>query len=258
MTEIITNPFYETFMELCAKSLDRIRLCAPYIKLNVVLDVLVNKKSRVPVDVITKVNLKDYHSKVSDVDALRNTLLDGGRVYNCSNLHAKAYIFDETLCAISSANLTVSGLRRNAECGVLTDDAGIVNEVLRFYNGIIEREDVGRISEQNLDEISDLLIRIPPVPAIVYPRMDLSEPSDENQNAISEGLSGWKRDVFLLLGQFDETFTTAEVGIIARQLDDKYPRNNYREAKVRQVLQQLRDLGLIEFTSPGVYKKLWI
>jgi type II restriction enzyme len=88
--------------------------------------------------------------------------------------------------------------------------------------------------------------------------MDISVIPDENLNAVSEGLSGWKRDVFLTLGQFDETFKTAEVSIIAQQLGDKYPYNNYREAKVRQVLQQLRDLGLVEFTSPGVYRRLWV
>ena len=258
MIEIITNPFYETFMELCTKSQQSIRLCAPYIKSDVVADILASKQDGVPIDMITKVNLRDYHSKVSDLEALRFTLLGGGRVYNCSNLHAKAYIFDDKLCVISSANLTIFGLRRNAECGVLTDNARVVNEVLTFYNGVVNRDDVGRISEQNIEEISDLLSRIPPAPPIVYPRMDLSVPSDENLNAISEGLSGWKRNVFLSLGQFDETFTTTEVSILAQQLGEKYPKNNYREAKVRQVLQQLRDLGLIEFTSPGIYKKLWV
>ncbi|WP_242971631.1 hypothetical protein [Acetivibrio saccincola] len=27
---------------------------------------------------------------------------------------------------------------------------------------------------------------------------------------------------------------------------------------MRQILQQLRDIGLIEFTSPGIYKRLWV
>jgi len=29
------------------------------------------------------------------------------------------------------------------------------------------------------------------------------------------------------------------------------------EAKIRQQLQELRDLGLIEFIDRGVYRKLW-
>jgi len=258
MNDFITNPYYDNFMEQCSNASESIKLSAPFVKSDVVADVLGNKQPDTSISLITKINLRDYHSRVSDIESLQQTLLHGGHIYNCSNLHAKIYIFDDRDCIISSANLTQSGQRRNAECGVLTNDTGVVNEVLRFYNGIIEREDVGKITVRNVEEISDLLTRIPPVPQIVYPRMDLSEPSDENLYAICEGLTGWKRDVFLSLGQFGETFTTAEVSSIAQQLGDKYPHNNFREAKVRQILQQLRDLGLIEFTSPGIYQKLWI
>jgi len=245
-------------MEQCSTASESIKLCAPYVKSNIVDDIFLNKLPETSISLITKINLRDYHNKVSDVESLRQTLFYGGHVYNCSNLHAKIYIFDDNNCIISSANLTQSGLRRNAECGVFTDDAELVSEVLRFYNGLIEREDVSKISTQNVDEISDLLIRIPPTPAIVYPRINLSESSDSNLIAISEGLSGWKHDVFMSLGQFGESFTTVEVAVIAQQLGARYPHNNNREAKVRQILQQLRDLGLIEFTSPGIYKKLWV
>ena len=86
----------------------------------------------------------------------------------------------------------------------------------------------------------------------------MSEASDSNLLAITDNLSEWKRDVFLTLGQFDDEFTTSEITIIAEQLRTHYPRNNNREAKVRQILQQLRDLGLVEFVRPGVYRKLWI
>ena len=61
-----------------------------------------------------------------------------------------------------------------------------------------------------------------------------------------------------MLENFKETFTSAEVAVMADRIKSEYPDNHNREAKIRQVLQQLRDLGLIEFTSPGVYKKLWI
>ena len=39
------------------------------------------------------------------------------------------------------------------------------------------------------------------------------------------------------------------------QLKARHPRNNNVEAKIRQQLQFLRDKGLIEFISPGVYRK---
>ena len=259
MLEVITNPIYEKFMLLCANTKKSIKLCAPYIKADVFSDLLDAKNDTASIDLITKINLRDYHNKVSDLDAVRQTLHNGGNVYNCSNLHAKVYIFDDSQCIITSANLSASGFKRNAECGLLTDDMTIVNSSLEFYNNVMIREDVGKINGKKLDEISNLLEKIPPAPRIEYPRLDLSKITiDRNLSAISNNLSGWKREVFISLGQFDEIFTTADVSIIAQQLQEKYPRNNNREAKVRQILQQLRDLGLVEFSAPGIYKKLWV
>jgi len=204
------------------------------------------------------VNLRDYHSNISDLEAIRQTLQNGGRVFNCSNLHAKIYLFDESRCIITSANLTVSGLKNNAECGLLTDDAAIVKPALDFYNSVTKREDVGKITELEIEKISELLQSIPPAQPVEYPRLELSATTDRNLSAISDSLSGWKKYVFLSLGQFGEYFTSTEVSIMAQQLQRRYPRNNNREAKIRQVLQQLRDLGLVEFSSPGVYRKLWV
>jgi phosphatidylserine/phosphatidylglycerophosphate/cardiolipin synthase-like enzyme len=257
MIKLIMNPCYDELLSLSAAARRSVKLCAPYVKANIVADIFNIMQSNVSVDLITKVNLKDYHSKASDVDALRQALRIGGRVFNCSNLHAKVYIFDGSNCVITSGNLTTSGFKVNEECGVLTDEAMIVSSAESFFSAIINRDDVGRISESNVSEIERLLSMLPPVRHIEYPGLDLHATADGNLLAIAENLSGWKREVFLALGQFSETFTSSEVSVMASQLRDKYPGNNNREAKIRQILQQLRDLGLIEFSSPGVYKRLW-
>ncbi|MDR1689266.1 MAG: phospholipase D-like domain-containing protein [Clostridiales bacterium] len=258
VTNDITVLNDDTPMSLCAESTKSIKLCAPYVKTEVFSDLLNNKQKTVPADLITKINLRNYHNNSSDLEAIQRTLENGGCVYNCSNLHAKVYIFDETKCIITSSNLTVSGLKRNAECGIFTDESAAVDSALTFYNYIKSRDDVGRITEREIKKISDLLSRIPPIPRISYPKLDLPVSTDTNVTAISSGLSGWKRDVFLSLGQFEELFTSNEISLMAAQLKEKYPHNNHREAKIRQILQQLRDLGLVEFSSPGIYRKLWI
>ena len=262
MTEIITTSFYGKFMDLCANSRRSIRLCAPFVKSDVVADVMSARQANATVDLITKVSLKNFHSKASDVGALDKVLMGGGAVYNCSNLHAKVYIFDESQCIITSANITTSGFKRNVECGIISDDSTTVANILNFYQALCDRVDVGRISNIILHEINGLLEKLPTASTIRYPRLNVrhDEPEniDENLLIISETLTGWKKDVFLTLGQFGEEFTTKEISIIAGLLQARYPNNNNREAKIRQILQQLRDLGLIEFVRPGVYKKLWI
>jgi hypothetical protein len=255
--EIIANPFYDDFMSLCAEARTSIKLCAPYVKATVMSDLLNVRRNGVVASLVTRISLQDYHSKVSDLEPLHDILKNGGLVFNCSNLHAKVYIFDDRKCIVTSANLTIAGLKRNAECGLLTDDATIVNSALEFYDEVIWGEDVGKITQRIVAEISKLLENISPMPKIKYPQIDLSNYADSNLTAISDRLSGWKKDVFLSLGQFGESFTSAEVNVMAQQLKDRYPQNNNREAKIRQVLQQLRDLGLVEFTSPGIYRKLW-
>ena len=262
MTEVITTAFYERFMDLCANSRRSIRLCAPFVKGNVVGDVMTARQPRATVDLITKINLKNFHSKASDVSALDNVISNGGTVYNCSNLHAKVYIFDDSRCVITSANITSSGFKRNVECGILSSEPEILSSAIDFYEQICTRTDVGRISEGVLAEISVLLNKLPSTHTVRYPRLNIqhdeTETSDANLLAIAESLTGWKRDVFLSLGQFGDEFTTAEISVIASLLQVSYPNNNNREAKIRQILQQLRDLGLVEFVRPGVYKKLWI
>lgn len=39
-------------------------------------------------------------------------------------------------------------------------------------------------------------------------------------------------------------------------LSTKYPLNKNVRPKIRQQLQILRDMGIIEFTQPGIYRKI--
>jgi hypothetical protein len=262
VTEVVGTSFYDKFMELCESSNRSIRLCAPFVKSDIVDAVMTVKQTKATVDLITKISLKNFHNKASDAAALDNVLSNGGEVYNCSNLHAKIYIFDDSECVITSANITTSGFKRNIECGIWSNDSAIVANTISFYETICNRADVGRISERVMSEINSLLEKLPAVPKIKYPKFNIQpdekELSDENLLTIAENLTGWKKDVFLALGQVGDEFATREVTVMANHLQARYPRNNNREAKIRQILQQLRDLGLVEFVRPGVYKKLWI
>jgi type II restriction enzyme len=48
-----------------------------------------------------------------------------------------------------------------------------------------------------------------------------------------------------------------EVNKFESHLKQIYPQNKHISDKIRQQLQYLRDLGLIEFLGSGNYKKLW-
>ena len=258
MTIITTQPIYEEFLQMCADARQNIMLCAPFVKREIIDDIFSVIDRRLSIQLITNINLQSFHRRVSDLGAMEK-FINKGSVYNCTTLHAKLYIFDSKKCLVTSANLTTSGLRKNLECSMLTDDLTLVDSSVYEYNSIINDDRVGKITSQSISDIAKILEKIPPVQKTVYPQFDLSATYESDINPIAESLTGWKQSVFIILNSMQEDiFSSHEVKFIADQLKEVYPENYNREAKVRQILQQLRDTGLIEFTSPGIYKRLWV
>lgn len=72
---------------------------------------------------------------------------------------------------------------------------------------------------------------------------------------IPANVRGWTLDVMRVVRQLNRTeFATADVYAFVPTLAALHPQNNNIEAKIRQQLQVLRDLGLLEFTSKGHYR----
>ena len=67
---------------------------------------------------------------------------------------------------------------------------------------------------------------------------------------------GWLADVLMCVERLYSTFTLENVYSFEAELAAKHPKNRFVRAKIRQQLQELRDIGLIEFVSPGVYRRL--
>ncbi|KZX12818.1 DUF7226 domain-containing protein [Methanobrevibacter curvatus] len=68
-------------------------------------------------------------------------------------------------------------------------------------------------------------------------------------------LYGWKKTIFRKINELNqETFTLNDLYESKSDFQNKYPNNSKIEPKIRQTLQQLRDLGLIEFIGNGNYK----
>jgi type II restriction enzyme len=62
-------------------------------------------------------------------------------------------------------------------------------------------------------------------------------------------LSGWQKLIFQYLPKTE--FTTDELYRYIEEFQKYYPENQHIEAKIRQVLQQLRDLGFIIHLGQG-------
>ncbi len=67
---------------------------------------------------------------------------------------------------------------------------------------------------------------------------------------------GWLADILRCVDRLYSTFTLENVYYFEAELAAKHPENNFIRPKIRQQLQVLRGLGLIEFVSRGVYRRL--
>ena len=87
---------------------------------------------------------------------------------------------------------------------------------------------------------------------------DSAELFDGGIESVISSLNSWKKDVYECLTKIpDNVFTLRQVYSFEKQLSLSHPNNRNVQEKIRQQLQYLRELGLVEFGKPGVYKKLW-
>jgi HKD family nuclease len=185
---------------------------------------------------------------------------DGTAVY-----HPKLYLFETSTSLrsiIGSSNLTKGGLSENVEVNVLLDlepdgeKAENIRDIyaqLKFqpsrfapdsnyieaYSEILERTKQPRIQR---DETRQAIERLREV------EQHLPKPY-----AIPGELQGWQRLVYSKLP--DEEFQTSDLYRYASEFAQKYPENTRIEEKIRQILQQLRDKGIIIHLGSGRWKK---
>lgn len=75
-----------------------------------------------------------------------------------------------------------------------------------------------------------------------------------NQNSEAKG---WTLDILMCLDRIKANdFTLDEVYQFEAELKAKHPENNFVKDKIRQQLQVLRDMNIIEFVSRGRYRKI--
>lgn len=264
MISLINHPLYTDFFELCKESTQKIRLCAPFVKEKIISEVYEQKRTSSTVELITNINLMNFYKKSIDLNALKMILNNGGSVFNYPKLHAKFFIFDDRRVVITSANLTLAGLKQNFEYGIITDDTELIHSVITDYKNLQQDQITGKINTSHIDKISTILAEIPELPTPEFPSLHLDY---ENQDAVFDrktkviinSLSGWKKAVFIAIQRIHaDIFTTSDYLDLIPELEKQYPNNHFIEAKIRQQLQELRDIGLIKFEGNGIYRKLWI
>lgn len=257
MLQLIKNPIETVFMNLLLEANNNVSLCAPFIKQDIVKKILETKKNNTNLVVVTTSNIASFVRKASDIEAIELLLKNNIKVYNHQHLHAKIYSFDKSKAIITSANLTYNGLIKNYEYSVLISDSNIVNVIENDFQCLIEDELSG---EFNLESVEFIKKQIEFYKNIEY-KIIVDDEGDEKLNSKINhtivGLQSWQKDIYDLINEnVGDEFNLQELYLNENKLKSLHPNNNNIKPKIRQVLQQLRDKGLIKFMRPGYYKKL--
>jgi hypothetical protein len=271
--EIVRSPWRASFLRWANNATETVRVAAPFIKLDAAC-FLANAATRgVNISVLTKFSLHSFERGVSDLNALFMLREKGARLRTAPRLHAKVYLFDESRAVVTSGNLTTRGLSGNIEYGVTITEPGTVREIARdFDRWFGPKGESSPVSEEMLLESRRILANLPRPDhsaerklAAQQKRVLALSPEEADEEfrggaeVIRRGLTGWKQHVFGLLNENvkGNRFTLDDAYALTPALSKQYPNNRHVQEKIRQTLQYLRDLGLLDFAEKGLYRKLW-
>ncbi len=262
--EVIRNPWEKKFLSFVSQSRKSIKIASPYIKNSSVTKLLKLRKPKTILKLINSFTNYNYANNSSDFKALEQIIKARGIIKNLPSLHAKIYIFDDTRAVVTSANLTYNGLNANYEYGILVEEEKIVSNISKDFDKIFADPELGFVKQRHIDIKRKLIRNLP-----TRIRESIEKfPSEETMieypkypggvDSIVKSLSGWKLEVFnCLLEMGKDKFELKDIYKYEKELELKYPNNTKIKDKIRQQLQELRDVGLLEFTSRGKYKTLW-
>ena len=164
MNELVLTPWKSAFLNHVRDARRSITLVSPYIKLNIVSELRRQLQPGVQVQTITRCKISDFAAGASDIDAVYAlsglSEPESGMQLRIENkLHAKIFIFDYKLAFVGSSNITFSGLQRNFEAVVRTDDSAFIQSLIKEVDSYWNTSTA--VSEQMLlkalDELKDLI-----------------------------------------------------------------------------------------------------
>lgn len=234
MLEILNINIKDNFFKLIKEANKEIYLCAPFIKENIVNQILLNKKDNVKLTVITSNNISYFLNKSVDISAIKTLINNNVKVFNYNSLHAKIYLVDNN-AIITSANLTNNAMYNNYEYGVLLNDEKCINQVhLDFINMINDNN----CSQYNMELINSIEkeIKIHKKNIITIDNEGDALLIIKDINKLS--LTKWQKDVFNCLNLIpNNIFRLNDIYSFEVLLKNKHFKNNNIQEKIRQILQ---------------------
>ncbi|MBE0415041.1 MAG: hypothetical protein IBX36_00665 [Dehalococcoidia bacterium] len=186
---------------------------------------------------------------------------------SASIYHPKLYLTateDEATIVIGSSNLTKGGLKDNVEINaVVQANRGdeIVSDIYAVYNSLKFQQPRVEPDAEFINLYEALHHRAKRRSSEALRDSETKELMQRFNDKIGTlrrpkptagDLFGWQKIVFERLPT--GTFKTSDLYDFEREFQRYYPQNQNIKAKIRQILQQLRDLGLIEHPATNQWE----
>ncbi len=263
--QIVTTPTHDWVAEHARACTARMLVGSPYVN-DAIIELTDMVSKEVSRTLVTRTDLRDFAVGSSNLDTLCALAKDGVTVRSLSGIHAKVYVFDDSSALVTSANATVSGMWRNLECGLGTQDKRVVKQLARYLlRGLGADAPPQRMNREELEALYAPLEAIKaslPKPLPTAPKKP-DQPAMQatfsipDRERLLKGFKGWQRLTMEgVLAMPEDGFHLNDLVEVCEPIAARrYPRNRHVPDKLRQQLQLLRAIGLVEFVKPGHYKR---
>ncbi len=158
--ELVEKGWDKTIERALSEDHSALRIVCPFIKAAIAKKLLRAGQPAL-LRVITRFDLRDFLSGVSDTAALRILLGAKARIRGIRNLHSKVYLVGRSQSIVTSANLTTWGLSRNHEFGFVSGEGAIFARCREYFEDLWRQ--AGRdLVIHELDRWEKRLRRVPP------------------------------------------------------------------------------------------------
>jgi PLD-like domain/Dam-replacing HTH domain len=265
--KIIRTPWEKDLMELVENAKKSIKIVSPFIKENVINQLILKKQSQTKIELITSFKFSNFCTGQSDLSVFNKIIQVGGKVKINSQLNANVYIFDDKKAIISSGNLSHNGLINNYEYGILVDDKTLILEIVSDYNAIAKKDKtraVKKVEIELLEKIISQVFKANNFKKSKYTKNEIEiirntyDVVEVPIDSIRTVFQGWQLEVFncINLTQY-QIFTIEELNFFENHLKKLFPSQKNILDKIKIPLDYFIELGLILPFENEIYKKLW-
>jgi len=180
--------------------------------------------------------------------------------------HPKMYLISNLIhgsIVVGSSNLTAAGLLRNAEANIFIKDnakSEVFTDAQASYvrlkfdgRRIVDEEFLSAYEAKSRDYISSERRQQAKQLKALFSALQKDFATLPKPTPTHKDLVGWLKLVYEVLPEGE--FSNEDVYRNADYFESYYPDNRNIRAKTRQQLQYLRDIGLVESISRGVWRK---